>query len=398
MKTIELSRKELYQQVWEEPITKLAKRYDLSDVGLAKTCKRHNIPIPGRGHWAKKASGKVVLQARLPRLSGSESYFSKITFQIRDQTELCESKEIDAQVAFEKDKENRIVVSETLESPHKLVKWTWNSLRSGNTDKKGICHQKVAECLDIKVTLSSLDRALRVMDALVRAIEARGYELRQCKSDARLSVVVNGEELDFSLEERIIRKDHLPTEVEKKKIAKRQIYPFQLPQHDYVPTGQLSLRIGGWYQSRATWADAKIQRVENCLNDFLVGLVRSAAEKKSVREKREREARKLQEEGRRLEEAARLRKEEQASVDALKKGSEDWHESQQIRSYIEAVRRDAIETTGAIVPGSELDEWLVWATKQADRLDPLTKSPPSILDEPEVNDHSWGIGVSLFQE
>jgi hypothetical protein len=31
--------------------------------------------------------------------------------------------------------------------------------------------------------------------------------------------------------------------------------------------------------------------------------------------------------------------------------------------------------------GCELDEWLLWAEQQADRLDPLTESPPSILDE-----------------
>jgi len=59
---IQLSRNELYDQVWEEPMVKVAARYGLSDVGLAKTCKRHKIPIPGRGYWAKKANGKNAIQ------------------------------------------------------------------------------------------------------------------------------------------------------------------------------------------------------------------------------------------------------------------------------------------------------------------------------------------------
>ncbi len=31
--------------------------------------------------------------------------------------------------------------------------------------------------------------------------------------------------------------------------------------------------------------------------------------------------------------------------------------------------------------GSDLDLWLIWASEQADRIDPLVDSPPSIIDE-----------------
>jgi hypothetical protein len=39
-------------------VQKVAKKYHLSDVGLAKICKKLNIPKPGLGYWAKKAAGK----------------------------------------------------------------------------------------------------------------------------------------------------------------------------------------------------------------------------------------------------------------------------------------------------------------------------------------------------
>jgi hypothetical protein len=53
-------REELYEKVWAQPIQKLAKEYRVSDVALAKACKRRRVPVPGRGYWAKKAAGKAV--------------------------------------------------------------------------------------------------------------------------------------------------------------------------------------------------------------------------------------------------------------------------------------------------------------------------------------------------
>ncbi len=38
----------------------------------------------------------------------------------------------------------------------------------------------------------------------------------------------------------------------------------------------------------------------------------------------------------------------------------------------------------------ELAEWIAWATSQADRLDPLAKSPPSILDGKKKWGSYWG--------
>src|SRR5262249_31845236 len=67
------NRGEIYNEIWSEPIQRVAKRYNLSDVGLAKVCRRLNIPRPGRGHWAMKAAGKPVQpQPPLPRLSIDE--------------------------------------------------------------------------------------------------------------------------------------------------------------------------------------------------------------------------------------------------------------------------------------------------------------------------------------
>jgi hypothetical protein len=54
------NREEIYKAIWAEPIQHVAKRYNISDVGLAKVCKRLNIPRPGRGYWAIKTAGKPL--------------------------------------------------------------------------------------------------------------------------------------------------------------------------------------------------------------------------------------------------------------------------------------------------------------------------------------------------
>jgi len=65
-----LSREDLYALVWSEPMSRLSKRFGLSDVGLAKACTRMMIPVPGRGYWAKKDVGRAPRPTRLPILGG----------------------------------------------------------------------------------------------------------------------------------------------------------------------------------------------------------------------------------------------------------------------------------------------------------------------------------------
>jgi hypothetical protein len=45
----------LRQEVWAEPLKHVARRYGVSDVTLAKHCRKLGILLPGRGYWAKQA-------------------------------------------------------------------------------------------------------------------------------------------------------------------------------------------------------------------------------------------------------------------------------------------------------------------------------------------------------
>ena len=55
--TLLFEREKLYEEIWAEPMMQVAKRYGISDVGLAKICKKLSIPRPPRGYWAKKSYG-----------------------------------------------------------------------------------------------------------------------------------------------------------------------------------------------------------------------------------------------------------------------------------------------------------------------------------------------------
>jgi hypothetical protein len=47
-------------------MVKIAKEFGISDPGLAKTCKRLDVPVPPRAYWAKLQAGRAVSKPPLP--------------------------------------------------------------------------------------------------------------------------------------------------------------------------------------------------------------------------------------------------------------------------------------------------------------------------------------------
>lgn len=71
---IEVTREQLHERIWAEPAMKLAKEFGVSGPGLAKACRKHGIPVPERGYWARVATGKrVAKRPLLPRGLGMPS-------------------------------------------------------------------------------------------------------------------------------------------------------------------------------------------------------------------------------------------------------------------------------------------------------------------------------------
>jgi len=159
-------REKLYEEVWAEPVKIVAQRYGVSDVALAKTCRKLAIPLPGRGHWARLRAGQKMKRVSLPKLPPGVPERLPVHHALPPPTEREAGPETAARMERESEKEAAIVVAEALEHPHPLVRAANKHFHMRNPP--------LVSHLDISVSKDSLDRALRVMDALVKALVARG--------------------------------------------------------------------------------------------------------------------------------------------------------------------------------------------------------------------------------
>jgi len=142
----ELTREELYAQVWTEPMTKLAQRYGLSDRGLAKTCDRMGIPVPGRGYWAKVHSGRVPPQTKLPKIKAGQRAMVVLNKRGRI-IEESELQEVAGYIESVMDPENQILVPDELIDPLPLIEKTAKSLRGARADDHGMVRPRAKRCL-----------------------------------------------------------------------------------------------------------------------------------------------------------------------------------------------------------------------------------------------------------
>ena len=108
---------------------------------------------------------------------------------------------------------------------------------------------------------------------------------------------------------------------------------------------------------------------------------------RELREEREREAREREERRQRAQELVRLKQEETARLDQLDKEVTGWHKAELIREYVEAVKR--VRQSQTPEQDERLAKWVEWALQQADRVDPLRESPPSVLDQPDAKEYNW---------
>lgn len=106
MEHLEVDREALYAQVWQTPISSLAKQYSISDVALAKICRRLHVPVPPRGYWARIASGQQITKPKLPKPPRGSAQTATIR-PLRDRS-LPVSHEVQHQKDFEADPRNLV--------------------------------------------------------------------------------------------------------------------------------------------------------------------------------------------------------------------------------------------------------------------------------------------------
>jgi hypothetical protein len=363
MKDIKLTRKELYDLVWSEPMISLAKKYSMSDNGLRKICKRMNIPIPKTGHWQKIRYGKRLSITPLPsEYSGKDEINLSLRVEGDKSNSDSPSPLAILQKEIESDPKLPLIVPEKLCSPDNLVaaaKAILTNQKPDNFNYKGMVYSSRGT-LDIRVTRENVGRALRFMDAFIKLMRARGHNV--VVDNNHTYAIMGDEKMEISFKER--------TKRVKIKDAK-----YSWETSEYHPTGILSFKSSIFLGS-AEWVDGKVL-IENQLSKILAKLEISNKERKEHelrwQKQREEEEKKAQ-----IKRDLEQKKEtELAYFKNLLKKAHRWREVTLLRNYINDVEEKAVANNNL----SEFQDWITWARKKVDWYDPNLKTEDELLME-----------------
>jgi len=411
-----LSREDLYELAWSKPISELAKDFGISDVGLAKRCRRLGVPLPGRGYWARLDAGQEPYRPKLPPRESQrhdQDALTVITVEPGEEERPPTTEEtqdgawLAERLAFEQRPENAIVVEQPPSRWDPVIRIYRDSLRA---EVKEVLasraaherHEKLPEwrkqrdwnndgykwrsmvgrgerLLDyhkpraFRVTMETLERALAITNAIATAGKVRGFVIRDDANEGRITVVGHAAELQLRVTEQ------LETKVRPSSWRKGETEKYK------VPTGRLRITMTDGWREGPIFEDKGNVKLETRLNRFFTALYKPIV--KQWQDARETKIRREQErlaELRRAEAEKIRAEEERKSVaerrkrDALCAEAQKWENAQRIRAYVECVRdvasgesnRSAVDVEE---PGKVRDSsaaWIEWALRVADELDP----------------------------
>jgi hypothetical protein len=358
MGEIILNRNQIYELIWSNSITKLAKEYNLSGSRMRSICKKLNIPLPYAGCWQSIKFGKSVRKVKLPTsLTGNE----EVTFKTSEKSVEKKQNETADRINLIKEivynHKHLIAVPARLTNPDILIV----KAKENMTDDRKYLNDGLIPThsgfIKIKVAPDNIPRALRIMDTVLKLLKARGHELVLIQGE--IYAVVFGEKIVIYLQEKLR-------------------YEFVLEDKDYwksrsricYPTGILTFRIwksSPWYQKM--WIDGS-SLIESQIADITAGIELYA--KMKIQEDLE-----IEENSRRRAEITRIEnepkeraKQDNAEYKKLLKDSKKWQQYQNLLVYIAEVENKTNLSGGS---KDEFKEWLRWAREKAEKLNPLNR-------------------------
>ena len=298
-----------------------------------------------------------------------------------------EPTELERRCAEETAPERKIAVADTLEDPHALVKTSRSLLGRAKGQVRDTLLNR--PCLDVQVSKGTLDRALRILDALFKGLEVRGLTLevtdpRQNQRDPAysrrpsLTLVHRGEDV-VSVAMTESRRD-VERPAERSSVGRRALPrgPLGLPPREppppprlYEPTGSLTIVVrrhrDGYPASARRIRDGRSSRLEDRLNEVVCEILRQTAQVREARLKREAQQR-LEEEAAH-QQAERMRRQwiEDAWVHDLTARMSAWRLAQDIRVFVGAVEAHCPVTPDGAPAEGPVQRWLAWARRHAAR-------------------------------
>jgi hypothetical protein len=367
-------RTELYEKVWEFPLRKLAGEFGVSNVALAKVCRKLQIPLPGLGYWRKIECGQLIERPSLPEAKE----LPVLTRRIRARQVSILPEDLPRLQRIEEFEKTRTPPFLGSMLTHPLVEKTKQLLIGARNKDRGIFSRgRQVDWLDLRVSKNCLERSLQIMAMILRLFEQEGFKVVvEKRGSESTSALIYGEKIRFGLIERSRQVKPAASVVNKAKASTN--WPYRSIKLE--PTGRLSIEVRNYYLGglRKVWEDSDRVPLEEQLPRCVAGMMRIALRERAERAECERkeEARR-----RRIEEVELILRgieAEEKKIKLLEREARNWHRAQRIREYASAVRQQQSSDHKANVP-----EWVEWALRQADRIDPTKETPHSVVDDKE---------------
>lgn len=321
---MKISREELYRRVWETPVRTLAKEFDISDVGLAKVCRKNHIPLPPVGYWMKVQHGKAVTKPALPPFEAKELVFEASSNRFHKPSVP------DVQALTTKVPDLDFTVPDKAINLAPAAAQTHKALLAAKPDARGLVACAGPAMFNCTVSPGLVSRTVRLLHAVEVALPQLNARLTSKGDHSPICVQYDSTTVRLKVIEAYTRTE---TKVQNSK------YEWDYTKtYKYHLTGRLTFEIEEWYDGQKRWSDTARHSIEDKLGGFILSLV-DAAKAIIRREFEWAEQERLRKEAViQREEAARRLKEEQEFRQRLLDEAALWQKCETVRQYLVHVR------------------------------------------------------------
>ena len=361
-----ISREELYRQVWATPMSRLGTQYGISGNGLKKICVRLNVPYPPRGYWANLAAAKAVRQTPLPKpLAGTLLQVTIIPTPPPAADGYAPELEPDTAERLREasTKTSGITVPATLRRPHRAIAdWITRHQREIADAKRD--RSRYGFALQPKHFSSLERRRQRFLSTLFKEAEKLGYKVRG-EAPHNLSLETGHNEVEFTLRERIKQVRRPLTDEEKARYSSTRNW-----RQEKVATGELVFTLKTYLGAGLPdeWRDGE-RGLEEQIGDILAVLTIAGP----ILERRRLEAEEIQR--RRWEEEKRCREERERQDQDRNRWrrfvefARLWEEARLAGDFLDELEKRSVDPE-ATYEGRTAAEWMSWARERRDIFDP----------------------------
>lgn len=348
---MKISREKLYRLVWETPLTKLAKEFGVSDVGLARACRKTAIPTPPVGHWTKVAHGKGVERPPLPKSDEHSVEVDAARVRAPSPVGLSAAASL---------VQPSVKVHKALGDLAPTAAATHAALGKVKSDPHGFVRTGSATCFTCILSAASVERAVLLLDGIERTLPDVGAKLVRDRDGKRVALAAEGEQMTFEITENYGRGERVVVD---------PVYSWsKRREYTYAFKGTLKLALDGAFNGRKTWSDGVRGRLEDKLGSFVVGVVEAARAIRALRKEREEQRRRWEKEAQLLRMAADRARRDKAFRDSFEKEAAAWHKHQQASAYLEHLK-SKLAMHSAELPSAGVD-WLSYAELAVAQLNP----------------------------